>query len=138
MKIILLSLFILLNSSLYGVSLDKYISAMQKASPQKRVKMMNNLKHSLAKMNGSDRQKAISKLRAKTSHNTSSFKTTPTAMLSKIATTERMNQSINFNNTQIINQTNIKDTYINNQNLINNPSATEIPQQNLDVNTLTR
>ncbi len=137
MKIILLSLFILLNSSLYGISLDKYISAMQKASPQKRVKMMNNLKLSLAKMNGSDRQKAISKLRARTSTKPSSFKTTPTAILSKIATTERMNQTINFNNTQIINQTNIKDIY-NKQNLINNPSSTDIPQQNLDVTTLTR
>jgi len=126
MKKILLSLFILLNVSLYGVSLDRYISVMQKASPQKRVQMMNKLKISLAKMNSSDRQKAIRKLRSRSHSRTNRMATNTTQLMTQIATSDRMNQSININNTPIVNSTNI-------QNIINQGGDITTPPNNQDI-----
>ena len=130
MKKILLSLFILLNVSLYGVSLDRYISTMQKASPQKRVKMMNKLKVSLAKMNSSDRQKAIRKLRNRTHTRASRVSTTATQLMTQVATSDRMNQSINFNNVPIMNNINIQDIVTQGGDIMNKPSTQDLPIHN--------
>jgi hypothetical protein len=122
MKKILLSLFILLNVSLYGVSLDRYISAMQHASPQKRVKMMNKLKVSLAKMNSSDRQRAIRKLRSRTHTRATRMRSNAaTQLMTQVATSDRMNQSININNIPVINTTSVQNVVTQGTDIINQP-----------------
>ena len=45
------------------MSIDQQIAAMQKASPQDRVKLMNQFKQQLASMNAEERSKSISHLR---------------------------------------------------------------------------
>jgi hypothetical protein len=47
------------------VSIDQQIAAMQKASPQERVKLMNQFKQQLASMNAEERAKSIGHLRQK-------------------------------------------------------------------------
>lgn len=64
---LILSLFTILNTSVSAISIDQYICIMQNSSPQQRVKMMNKLKINLVKMNNSDRQATIAKLRKKNS-----------------------------------------------------------------------
>ena len=44
-------------------SIDQQITAMQKASPQERVKLMNQFKQQLASMNAQERSKSITRLR---------------------------------------------------------------------------
>lgn len=47
------------------ISVDQQITAMQKATPQERVKLMNQFKQQLATMNAQERAKSISQLREK-------------------------------------------------------------------------
>ena len=47
------------------VSIDQQIAAIQQASPQDRVKLMNQFKQHLATMNAEERAKSISHLRQK-------------------------------------------------------------------------
>ena len=51
-------------------SIDQQIASMQKATPQERVKLMNQFKQQLASMNSEQRAKSISQLREqmKTEH----------------------------------------------------------------------
>jgi len=46
-------------------SIDQQITAIQNASPQERVKLMNQFKQQLASMNAKERSKSISQLREK-------------------------------------------------------------------------
>ena len=47
------------------ISVDQQITAMQQATPQERVKLMNQFKQQLATMNAQERAKSISQLREK-------------------------------------------------------------------------
>lgn len=47
------------------ISVDQQIAAMQQATPQERVKLMNQFKQHLATMNTQERAKSISELREK-------------------------------------------------------------------------
>jgi len=50
-------------------SIDQQITAMQQASPQERVKLMNQFKQYLTSMNAEERSKSITKLREKMQQN---------------------------------------------------------------------
>ena len=47
------------------ITIDQQITAMQKATPQERVKLMNQFKQHLASMNAEERSKSITQLREK-------------------------------------------------------------------------
>jgi len=47
------------------LSIDQQIAAMQQATPQERVKLMNQFKQQLASMNAEERSKSITQLREK-------------------------------------------------------------------------
>ncbi len=129
----ILSLFIVLNTPIYAISLDKYIANMQKASPQKRVKMMNNLKRSLAKMNSADRQKTIAKLRNKNQSRTTSISSLSKRMVN-IAKIDQMNQAINSQRTNITNNAQvIKDRYISQINSISDNAKNIINDNKIEL-----
>jgi len=50
------------------LSVDQQIAAMQQATPQERVKLMNQFKQQLATMNAQEREKSISQLREQMKH----------------------------------------------------------------------
>ena len=52
------------------LSIDQQITAMQQATPQERVKLMNQFKQHLASMNAEERSKSITQLREKMQQNT--------------------------------------------------------------------
>ena len=58
----LLSTLLLSNNS---VDIDSYIAQIKKASPQERVKLMNEFKQKVAQMNKEQRLKSIEKMQAK-------------------------------------------------------------------------
>jgi len=99
---------ILFSASLHAMSLDRYISKMQQASPQKRVKMMNALKKTLAKMNSSDRARAIKRLRSRTAQSVEKGNNHINSHLSSVATTQQMSQSLNTQQLQVVNQAQIE------------------------------
>lgn len=102
---------ILFSASLHAMSLDRYISKMQKASPHKRVKMMNALKKTLAKMNSSDRARAIRKLRSRTAHSVEKGNQNINSNLSRVVTTQQMSQSLNTQQLQVVNQVQIEKIF---------------------------
>ena len=99
---------ILFSASLHAMSLDRYISKMQQASPQKRVKMMNAVKKTLAKMNSSDRARAIKRLRSRTAQSVEKGNNHINSHLSSVATTQQMSQSLNTQQLQVVNQAQIE------------------------------
>lgn len=84
---------------------------MQKASPHKRVKMMNALKKTLAKMNSSDRARAIRKLRNRTAHSVEKGNQNINSNLSRVVTTQQMSQSLNTQQLQVVNQVQIEKIF---------------------------
>lgn len=66
--LIFLVLFTLSSSSLGAQELDLEMQQIREASPQERVKLMNQLKRRIAKMNQNERADAINKLRAQTAN----------------------------------------------------------------------
>jgi hypothetical protein len=64
MKILLIFLTLLTLSSLYAEDLDGEMQKIREASPKERVKLMNDLKRRIAKMNQNERSDAINKLRS--------------------------------------------------------------------------
>ena len=63
-----LLLFGIFSIESYGMTLDEQIAQMKNAPAKQRVKMMNQLKRNLLKMNSSQRAKIISKLRQQVNH----------------------------------------------------------------------
>jgi regulator of replication initiation timing len=57
-------LTLLMLSSLHAEDLDMEMQKIRKASPQERVKLMNELKRRIAQMNVNERNDAISRLRS--------------------------------------------------------------------------
>jgi hypothetical protein len=103
---------ILFSASLHAMSLDRYISKMQHASPQKRVKMMNALKKTLAKMNSSDRARAIRRLRSRTTRSSvEKGNNQINSHLSRVVTTQQMSQSLNTQQLQVVNQAQIENIF---------------------------
>ena len=103
---------ILFSASLHAISLDRYISKMQSASPQQRVKMMNALKKTLAKMNSSDRARAIRRLRSRTTRSSvEKGNNQINSHLSRVVTTQQMSQSLNTQQMQVVNQAQIEKIF---------------------------
>lgn len=70
-KTTLILSFLGLFSLAFGeMSIDAQINAIKTASPEQRVKMMNDLKRNIATMQASQRRDTINKLRADISHHT--------------------------------------------------------------------
>lgn len=136
---LILLLFSLLNVSLHSLTLDQKISAMQKASPERRVKMMNAIKHSLMSMNTQDRQKAISKLRNRVRGSSKSSRSSTTTMLAKRASVDQMNQSVSFQHSSVLNSSTVIESVMPNNPKVDVPS--NIPNDNLnniDIDSIQR
>ena len=73
-----ISLFIITNI-LFSQTINEQIHALEKASPQERVKLMNNIKKELMNMNEEKRMSTISSLREKlqAKHEETTHETTP-------------------------------------------------------------
>jgi len=72
---------------------------------------MNALKKTLAKMNSSDRARAIRKLRSRTTHSVEKGNKHISSHLSRVATTQQMSQSLNTQQLQIVNQAQIEKIF---------------------------
>jgi len=64
MKTLMIFLTLVIFSSLNAQDLDLEMQNIRQASPQERVKLMNELKRRIAKMNQNERSDAINQLRA--------------------------------------------------------------------------
>ena len=117
MKIIkptpILLLLVSLSLFAYDSDIDRQIAAMQNASPSQRVAMMNRLKQSIVKMNATDRQLAINKLRGSSSSSSFMQQQTPSSMAQRVQM-QQMNQQMNSQQIQIINQKESVTTIIKN------------------------
>ncbi|MEA1983480.1 MAG: hypothetical protein U9N39_08040 [Campylobacterota bacterium] len=61
--LIIINISVFAISSLNGQGIDAQLQMIHEASPQERVKMMNELKRQIVQMNQNERLSAISKLR---------------------------------------------------------------------------
>jgi septal ring factor EnvC (AmiA/AmiB activator) len=59
------SLLILINTLLFSQTINEQIHALEDASPEKRVELMNHIKEQLITMNQEERMKTLNTLRAK-------------------------------------------------------------------------
>jgi adenylylsulfate kinase-like enzyme len=70
--------------------------------------MMNALKKTLAKMNSSDRARAIKRLRSRTTQSVEKGNRHINSHLSRVANTQQMSQSLNTQQLQVVNQAQIE------------------------------
>ena len=72
---------------------------------------MNALKKTLAKMNSSDRARAIKRLRSRTARSVEQGNNHITSNLSRVVTTQQMSQSLNTQQMQVVNQAQIEKIF---------------------------
>jgi len=120
--IIILSLFGLLTLAFGQMSIDQQINAIQHASPEQRVQMMNNLKRNIATMQASQRTATINKLRA----NITQHKEAPSQQQYNDGhQNEQMNHNNDLQHSEIMMQKEAADRYIQQNNI--NPHPTNPP-----------
>jgi len=87
----LLSTLLLANNS---VDIDSYIAQIKKASPERRVKLMNEFKQKVAQMNKEERLKSIQQIQAKMKANSHQVdhNTMQTQHINEMNTYQNMNQ----------------------------------------------
>ena len=90
------------------LSIDQQITAMQQATPQERVKLMNQFKQQLASMNAEERSKSITQLREKMQQNTQ----TASKMTHSNAQHDQMQQSEKLQRMEQMQQRHGGDQYI--------------------------